>query len=112
MSSTSASSTITALRSLFAIHGLPEEIVADNGPQFVAGDTQQRWKDLGNSDHFFRQTTNRVKHFFFPHNSGSLSSLANWVIILNLYAKTIFLWNLELMTEILCSSLKYKGWGG
>ena len=36
MSSTSASSTITALRDLFAIHGLPEEKVADNGPQFVA----------------------------------------------------------------------------
>ena len=38
MSSTSASATIRALRSLFATHGLPEEIVADNGPQFVAGE--------------------------------------------------------------------------
>ena len=38
MSSTSANATITALRSLFATHGLPEEIVADNGPQFVAGE--------------------------------------------------------------------------
>ena len=38
MSSTSASATIKALRSLFATHGLPEEIVADNGPQFVAGE--------------------------------------------------------------------------
>ena len=38
ISSTSAGSTITALRSLFAIHGLPEEIVADNGPQFLAGE--------------------------------------------------------------------------
>ena len=38
MSSTSASATIRALRSLFAMHGLPEEIVADNGPQFVAGE--------------------------------------------------------------------------
>jgi len=38
MSSTSASATIRALRSLFETHGLPEEIVADNGPQFVAGE--------------------------------------------------------------------------
>ncbi|PFX22103.1 Retrovirus-related Pol polyprotein from transposon 17.6 [Stylophora pistillata] len=38
MSSTSACATIGALRSLFATHGLPEEIVADNGPQFVAGE--------------------------------------------------------------------------
>ena len=36
MSSTSASATIRALRGLFATHGLPEDIVADNGPQFVA----------------------------------------------------------------------------
>ena len=36
MSSTSADSTITALRGLFAIHGFPEEIVADHQPQIVA----------------------------------------------------------------------------
>ena len=36
MSSTTARATVDALRSLFAIHGLPEEIVSDNGPQFVA----------------------------------------------------------------------------
>jgi len=47
MSSTSASSTITALRSLFAIHGLPEEIVADNGPQFVAGEMKDFLKANG-----------------------------------------------------------------
>ena len=40
ISSTSNSATIRALRSLFATHGLPEEIVADNGPQFVAGETK------------------------------------------------------------------------
>jgi len=38
MSSTSASATIRALNSLFAMHGLPEEIAADNGWQFVAGE--------------------------------------------------------------------------
>ena len=46
------------------------------------------------------------------YNKVHLSVLANWVIILKLYAKTIFLWNLEVMMEILSSSLKYKGWGG
>ena len=38
MSSTSVSATIRAFRGLFATHGLPEEIVADNGPQFVAAE--------------------------------------------------------------------------
>ena len=38
MSSSSASATIRALCGLFATHGLPEEIVADSGPQFVAGE--------------------------------------------------------------------------
>lgn len=36
MSSTTASMTILALRFLFATHGLPEVIVSDNSPQFVA----------------------------------------------------------------------------
>ena len=35
MSSTSASATIRALRGFFATHGLSEEIVADNGLQFI-----------------------------------------------------------------------------
>ena len=37
MSSTSTSATIRALHSLFVTHCLPEEIVADNGLQFIAG---------------------------------------------------------------------------
>ena len=36
MSSTTAEATVQALRVLFATHGLPEEIVSDNSPQFVA----------------------------------------------------------------------------
>ena len=42
MSSTTASTTIRALRFLFPTHGLPEVIVSDNGPQFVA----QEMKDF------------------------------------------------------------------
>ncbi|PFX25280.1 Uncharacterized protein K02A2.6 [Stylophora pistillata] len=38
MSSTTACTTIGAVCGLFATHGLPEEIVADNGLQFVAGE--------------------------------------------------------------------------
>ena len=47
ISSTSASATIRALRSLFATHGLPEEIVADNGPQFVAGEMKDFLTAIG-----------------------------------------------------------------
>ena len=36
MTSTTASKTIDVLRRMFAAHGLPEQIVSDNGPQFVS----------------------------------------------------------------------------
>ena len=36
MASTTADSTIEVLRALFAQFGLPEQIVSDNGPQFVS----------------------------------------------------------------------------
>ena len=36
MSSTTSSKTIAVLRHLFATYGLPEQIVSDNGPQFVS----------------------------------------------------------------------------
>lgn len=38
MKSTTASAIIKRMKSCFAVHGLPEEIVTDNGPQFVAED--------------------------------------------------------------------------
>jgi hypothetical protein len=38
MSSTTAERTIDELRLIFANHGLPEEIVSDNGPQFTSGE--------------------------------------------------------------------------
>lgn len=47
MSSTTAQATVDALRSLFAIHGLPEEIVSDNSPQFIA----QEFKDFLRYNH-------------------------------------------------------------
>ena len=42
MSSTTAEATINALRTVFATHGLPEELVTDNGAQFIA----QEFKDF------------------------------------------------------------------
>ena len=36
MSSTTAEARVQALRFVFSTHGLPEEIVSDNGPQFIA----------------------------------------------------------------------------
>ena len=38
MSQTTAARTITVLRNVFASHGLPEQIVSDNGPQFTSSD--------------------------------------------------------------------------
>ena len=38
MTSTTSKATIGALRNVFAVHGLPEEIVSDNGPQFTSNE--------------------------------------------------------------------------
>lgn len=38
MSSTTSAKTIEALRTMFATHGLPSQIVSDNGPQFVSAE--------------------------------------------------------------------------
>ena len=36
MSQTTTAKTITALRHMFATHGIPEQLVSDNGPQFTS----------------------------------------------------------------------------
>ena len=36
MSSTTATSTISILRDCFSRHGIPEQLVSDNGPQFCS----------------------------------------------------------------------------
>ena len=41
MGSTTAKSTIAVLRQVFASHGLPLQLVTDNGPQFVSNDFKQ-----------------------------------------------------------------------
>ena len=62
MSSTTALKTIEVLHSLFAAHGLPEQIVSDNGPQFVAEEFQQFMQE------------NRIRHIrcapYHPASNG------------------------------------------
>ena len=62
MPSTTASATIQQLRHLFASFGLPEQLVSDNGPQFVSEEFQSFLKD------------NHVKHLrsapYHPFSNG------------------------------------------
>ena len=36
MSTTTTAQTVAVLRQMFAVNGLPEQLVSDNGPQFVS----------------------------------------------------------------------------
>eukprot|EP00795_Rhopilema_esculentum_P012576 gene12576-3275_t len=47
MSSTTSGATIDKLRYIFASYGLPEELVSDNGPQFVSEDFEMFLKRNG-----------------------------------------------------------------
>ena len=47
MKSTTSSKTIEALRSMFSHHGLPEQVVSDNGPQFTSDEFSQFMKSNG-----------------------------------------------------------------
>ena len=47
MTSTTSELTIQALRGLFAAHGLPDQVVSDNGPQFVSKEFQRFMKENG-----------------------------------------------------------------
>ena len=62
MSSTNSHQTITALQSLFAKYGLPEQLVSDNGPQFTSDDFA----------HFVK--SNGIKHIrsapYHPSSNG------------------------------------------
>ena len=47
MTSTTATATINALRDIFSRYGLPEIMVSDNGPQFIASEFQQFYRNNG-----------------------------------------------------------------
>ena len=68
MSSTTASATIQQLRSLFASYGLPEQLVSDNGPQFVAEEFEYFLKSNG------------VKHIHSAPYHPSSNGLAEWFV--------------------------------
>ena len=55
MSTTTSGKTIEVLRSMFTRHGLPEQLVSDNGPQFTATEFEQFLKG------------NRIKHISWVH---------------------------------------------
>ena len=63
MATTTTEKTIEALRHLFAAHGLPEQIISDNGPQFTSS----------NFEKFLRG--NGVKHIrcapYHPSSNGA-----------------------------------------
>lgn len=64
MNQTTTSNTITVLRNLFARYGLPEQIVSDNGPQFISDEFTQ----------FLHR--NRIKHTrsspYHPSTNGAV----------------------------------------
>ena len=68
MSSTTANKTITKLRETFARYGLPEQLISDNGPQFVSEELET----------FLR--VNGVKHIrsspYHPASNGA----AEWLV--------------------------------
>jgi transposase InsO family protein len=47
MTTTTGMTTINALRDIFSRHGLPEILVSNNGPQFIAGEFQQFCRNNG-----------------------------------------------------------------
>ena len=60
MTSTTAEQTMKVLRNIFANHGLPEQLVSDNGPQFVSSDFAKFCK------------SNAIKHLqVAPYHSAS-----------------------------------------
>ena len=71
MNSTTAARTIAALRNMFARYGIPEQMVSDNGPQFVAEEMRQ----------FL--ATNGVKHLrsapYYPATNGAAERLVQTV---------------------------------
>ena len=73
MHSIKSSKTIEVLRNLFASYGLPDELISDNGTQFISKELEQ----------FLRR--NGVKHRFSPPYNPATNGAAKDVFkLLNL----------------------------
>ena len=68
MTSTTSSNTIAVLRRVFASHGLPLQLVSDNGPQFVSEEFKQYLE------------ANRVKHIRCTPYHPASNGLAEWFV--------------------------------
>ena len=67
---TTAARTITVLRNVFASHGLPEQIVSDNGPQFTSSEFAEFTK------------LNAIKHVrVSPYHPASIGEAERFVRI-------------------------------
>ena len=62
MTSTTATATINARRDIFSLYGLPEIMVSDNGPQFIASEFQQFCRNNG--------IMHRTSAAYKPSNNG------------------------------------------
>ena len=69
MSSTTAIKTIEVLRKMFARHGLPEQIVTDNGPQFVSTELEFATFMKGNGIRHIRSAP------YHPASNGQVERL-------------------------------------
>ncbi len=97
MSGTSAESTVNALRFLFATHGLAEEVVSDNGPQFVAAE----FKEFMHS--------NGIKHYLSaPYHPRSNGEAERAVRTFKTAMKTMKKGNASLNQRLACFLLSYR----
>ena len=68
MTSTTAAKTIGVLRHLFSSHGLPEQVVSDNGPQFISKEFSTFMK------------SNAIKHIrYAPYHPSSNGAAERFV---------------------------------
>ena len=68
MSSTTTERTVGELRLIFAQHGLPEEVVSDNGPQFTYNEIAEF------------MSKNGIKHTLVPPYHPQSNGVAEWLV--------------------------------
>ncbi|XP_034157776.2 LOW QUALITY PROTEIN: uncharacterized protein K02A2.6-like [Pangasianodon hypophthalmus] len=86
MTSTTASQTVTVLRELFARTGVPEQLVSDNGPQFVSAEFQiflknNEIKHLTSAP--YHPATNGLAERFVQSLKNALRAMTNEKMTLN-----------------------------